>query len=81
MGIGAPLGADAIDRLWTRYAFAGSLCRGKDVLEVACGPGPGLAYLAGKARRVVGSDYMENLLRDALKNGRGNLPTLMEANG
>jgi len=38
--------------LYTRYAFAAKFCDGKDVLEVGCGAGQGLGYLATKARKV-----------------------------
>ena len=51
--------------LYTRYAYAASLCSGKDVLEVACGSGPGLGYLSRKARTVVGGDLTWSLLRVA----------------
>lgn len=42
-----------------RYAFALPWCRGKDVLDVACGVGYGSALLAGDARYVVGGDLDE----------------------
>jgi ubiquinone/menaquinone biosynthesis C-methylase UbiE len=39
-----------------RYLMARSLCRGKDVLDIACGEGYGAAILAQVACRVVGVD-------------------------
>ena len=42
-----------------RYAFAEPWCRGKEVLDVACGAGYGSAHLAGSAARVVGGDVSE----------------------
>ena len=39
-------------------ARAARLASGKDVLEVACGPGIGLGYLQRRAARVVGGDYV-----------------------
>jgi SAM-dependent methyltransferase len=39
-----------------RYAFALPWCRGKEVLDVACGVGYGSALLASEATRVVGGD-------------------------
>jgi SAM-dependent methyltransferase len=48
---------ESLEMVWTRYAFAGQLCAGKSVLEVACGPGPGLGYLSARCRSVVGGDY------------------------
>ena len=49
-------------RIYHRYRFASDFCEGKDVLEVGCGAGLGLGYLAGHARRVVAGDYMERLV-------------------
>ena len=43
-------------RLLQRYRFARSFCEGRDVLEMACGCGLGLGYLAKAARSVVGID-------------------------
>jgi SAM-dependent methyltransferase len=39
-----------------RYEFALPLCEGRDVLDAGCGVGYGTAFLAGRARRVVGVD-------------------------
>jgi SAM-dependent methyltransferase len=39
-----------------RYVFAEAWCRGRDVLDVACGVGYGTAHLAAVARRAVGVD-------------------------
>ena len=50
-----------------RYVFAEPWCRGKDILDLACGAGYGTAYLAGIARRVVGVDVSE----DAIEYARG----------
>ncbi len=60
--------------LYTRYAFAAALSESRDVLEVACGGGPGLGYLAKRARRVVGGDYTERLLVQAARHYRGGIP-------
>ena len=54
-----------LSALYTRYHFARPYCEGKDVLEVACGAGMGLGYLARAARRVVGGDIEEKCLRFA----------------
>jgi lipopolysaccharide/colanic/teichoic acid biosynthesis glycosyltransferase/predicted O-methyltransferase YrrM len=53
---GAPANAEQLAMLNTRYGWAGELVRGKEVLEVACGSGIGLGYLAAEAKRVVGGD-------------------------
>ena len=62
--------------LYTRYAYAGKFCDGKDVLEVGCGTGQGLGYLATKARKVIGGDYTENLITEARQYYGGRIPLL-----
>ena len=52
-------------RLHHRYAVGAEYCEGKRVLEVACGAGLGLGYLASSASSVVGGDYTANLVRQA----------------
>lgn len=49
-------------RMCQRYYFAGQFCEGKEVLEIACGAGQGLGYLARRARRVVGIDIDDRVL-------------------
>lgn len=56
---------EAVSMLYTRYKFASSFCESKDVLELGCGPGIGLGYLARHARLLVGGDYSESMLRSA----------------
>lgn len=46
------------------------------MLEVACGPALGLGYLARHARRVVGGDYTESLVRLAAAHYGTRLPVL-----
>lgn len=60
---GTLVSQEALNMVQTRYAFAEKLCAGKAVLEVACGPGPGLGCLARHARQLVGGDYTEALLK------------------
>ena len=57
--------------LRTRYSFARQFASDKDVLEVACGAGLGLGYLARAARRVVGGDIDESNLRIARQTYSG----------
>lgn len=57
--------------LYTRYYMASKFCEGKDVLEVGCGPGIGLGYLAKKARKVVAGDIDERLLDLAREHYKG----------
>jgi ubiquinone/menaquinone biosynthesis C-methylase UbiE len=52
-------------RMFHRYRFAVDFCKDKDVLEVACGAGQALGYLAQKAKRVVGGDCTEKLVTSA----------------
>ncbi len=56
---------EQIQRMYTRYRFAAQFCDDKDVLEVACGTGQGLGYLARKAKTVVGGDCDENMVKCA----------------
>jgi ubiquinone/menaquinone biosynthesis C-methylase UbiE len=65
---------DALRMLNTRYKFASKFCEDRDVLEVACGAGQGLGYLARLARSVTGGDYTEILLRDAQHHYRDWVP-------
>jgi ubiquinone/menaquinone biosynthesis C-methylase UbiE len=58
---------EQIERMYTRYRFASEFCLGKEVLEVACGSGQGLGYLANEAKRVVGGDIDGKLLEIASK--------------
>lgn len=57
--------------LYHRYRTAKSYCEGKDVLEVGCGGGLGLGYLAKGARFIVGGDYTEDNLRSARQHYQG----------
>jgi len=71
---GDSVSREQIQRMYTRYHFARQFCDGKDVLEVACGSGQGLGYLAKKARMVVGGDYSVALLKMAQSHYRGRIP-------
>jgi SAM-dependent methyltransferase len=51
-----------LERLCNRYYWAAPFCRDRSVLEVACGTGQGLGYLARGATSVAGGDLSnENL--------------------
>ncbi len=54
-----------LSMLYTRYKWASEFITDKEVLEVGCGPGIGLGYLAKKAKRVIGSDYDVKLVKVA----------------
>lgn len=62
---GSRASSEQLSRLYHRYRSAAAYCEGKDVLEVGCGAGLGLGYLAKRARQVVGADYTEANLRYA----------------
>ena len=62
--------------LYTRYAFAAEFCHDKQVLEIACGSGQGLGYVATKARKLIGGDYTENLLKSAQQHYRSRVPLM-----
>ena len=56
---------EQLERLYHRYHFAKQFCAGKDVVEVACGSGIGLGYLASFSKMVVGGDIDQKNLRIA----------------
>ena len=68
---GSKITAEQLARVCNRYYFASQFCPGKEVLEVACGPGVGLGYLAKFAKRVVAGDIDKNILRYAQKHYQG----------
>jgi SAM-dependent methyltransferase len=51
-----------LTRFYQRYIWAGTFCNGKDVLEVACGTGPGLSYLQSVSKTLIAGDYSEEVL-------------------
>ncbi len=57
--------AEALRMFHTRYDFARRFCERKDLLELGCGAGLGLAYLAQYARHAVGADSCATLLHDS----------------
>lgn len=56
---------EQIERICHRYYWAGEYCRGRDVLEAACGAGQGLGYLSGLARSFQAGDYSGEILKIA----------------
>jgi SAM-dependent methyltransferase len=62
---------EQLTRLYHRYRFALDFCEAKDVLEVACGSGLGLGFMARKARCVVGGDIDEKNIRLARRLEKG----------
>jgi ubiquinone/menaquinone biosynthesis C-methylase UbiE len=56
---------DAAAMMRTRYEFIAGYAAGKRVLELCCGSGQGLGYLAHRATQVVGADLSAPLLAQA----------------
>lgn len=63
-------------RLCHRYGLAATLSAGRDVLEVGCGAGLGLGWLARQARRVTGGDCTASSLALARRHYSGRVPLL-----
>jgi SAM-dependent methyltransferase len=64
--------AEQLSMMLTRYRLAAQHAQSKNVLEVACGAGMGLGYLARTARRVVGGDIDAQNLAHAATHYAGN---------
>ena len=62
---GDDVSQEQVERLCNRYYWAGTYCEGKDVLEVACGTGQGLGYLAKRAKSLCAGDYTADILQIA----------------
>jgi len=62
---------EQLARLYQRYRFALQFCKDKEVLEVACGGGMGLGYLAKVAKKVVGGDIDKNILKYLIEHYKG----------
>jgi len=62
---GDEVSQEQVVRACSRYGWASSYCRDKDVLEVACGTGPGLGVLQSVARQLVAGDISADILERA----------------
>jgi SAM-dependent methyltransferase len=62
---GDEVSPEQLERLASRYFWAGEYCRGLDVLEVACGAGQGLGYLASLSRSLRAGDITPALVARA----------------
>jgi ubiquinone/menaquinone biosynthesis C-methylase UbiE len=67
---------EALSMLYTRYRYASEFCQGKRILEVACGQGIGLRYLAQHAKHAIGGDITAELLNRARLSGQEGIPLL-----
>lgn len=54
---GEPITAEQLDRLSHRYSWASGYCSDRDVVELACGTGPGVGLLHGVARSFEAGDF------------------------
>jgi len=59
---GDDISREQLARMRARYHWAATYCAGRDVLEVACGTGPGLGFLAKTARSLRAGDISEEML-------------------
>jgi len=59
---------EQIDRLFNRYIWAARYCKGKDVLEAACGSGQSLGYLKRVSKTFEAGDFSEDLLSIARRH-------------
>jgi SAM-dependent methyltransferase len=62
---GSGISAEQLTRMAHRYGWAWEHCAQKDVVEVACGSGPGLGMLAGISRSLEAGDYSVDILKIA----------------
>jgi SAM-dependent methyltransferase len=65
---GDDISQEQLERLCHRYYWAGAYCAGKDVIEAACGTGPGLGYLATRARSLRAGDFTPGILAIAQRH-------------
>jgi ubiquinone/menaquinone biosynthesis C-methylase UbiE/GNAT superfamily N-acetyltransferase len=73
---------EQVARLYQRYHFAKQFAANKDVLEIGCGAGLGLGYLAKVAKGVVGGDINiknMNLAKSYYKDRQSITVDLMDA--
>ena len=68
---GNQITGEQLARLYQRYRFAQQFCNNREVLELACGGGMGLGYLAKVAKRVVGGDIDKNILKHPIEYYKG----------
>jgi SAM-dependent methyltransferase len=60
---GDKISQEQLERLCHRYFWAGIYCVGKDVVEAACGSGPGLGHLVKVAKSLRAGDYTPSTLK------------------
>lgn len=65
---GEPITTEQLDRLCHRYSWASRYCSGKDVVEVACGTGPGIGLLSRVARSFEAGDYSNTMVQQVRRH-------------
>lgn len=65
---GDEVSQEQVQRISNRYAWARRFCKGKDVLEVACGTGQGLGLLAAVAKSVSAGDIDAGMVEQAKRH-------------
>jgi ubiquinone/menaquinone biosynthesis C-methylase UbiE len=74
---GEKISTEQVFRLANRYYWAGTFAQGRDVLEVACGTGPGLGYLSTISNSITAGDYSQAIV-DAAKSHYGDRITISQ---
>lgn len=62
---GQKISGEQLERMCNRYYWARSYVEGRDIVEVGCGAGQGLGFLALHAKSVRGGDVSPSVLRRA----------------
>lgn len=65
---------EQVERMCHRYYWAGRFCKGKAVLEVSCGTGQGLGYLALQSGMLYAGDYSAPILDIARRHYANRIP-------
>jgi ubiquinone/menaquinone biosynthesis C-methylase UbiE len=65
---GDEISQEQLERLCHRYYWAATYSVGKDVIEAACGTGPGLGYLATRGRSLRAGDFTPGILAIAQRH-------------
>jgi SAM-dependent methyltransferase len=73
---GSPISGELFQRLVNRYSWAQSVCAGCDVVELACGTGPGLGILASASKSFEAGDYSVPILEFARGHYGNRIPLL-----
>ena len=53
---------EQMDRMYHRYYWASRYCKNKNVIELACGTGPGLGLINNIASNLIASDIDDEIL-------------------